>query len=227
MNLYFKAGVITLAVLALIFAVVWFLDDSRISSLDEDVDALALQSESNRVLFFYNQVFNPTESTAFCEVLDKSATIRSDAGDTFFSKLGAYENANLLGNYDSLKKKYLLNRIELWLYTTLLVKNCNTNIQPVLFFYRTKSACPECQVQGEILEEVRSECPNVKIFAVSVDESVDLVPLIQAQFNVVQTPALVVNNRTRFDSLTNKTTVLESIACETGVILETGAPLIS
>lgn len=214
MNRYLTAGIITAVILAMVFAVVWFLDDNRITVLNRDIDELSTQSESNRILFFYNQVFSPTESKEFCEVTNKSATLRSNEGDLFFSKLAEYENANLLGNYETLKKKYILNRVELWLYTSLQIKTCDSNFVPVLFFYSGKKPCSECQVQGEILEEIRNECPNVKIFALSTDEGVDLVPLIQAQFKVSGVPSLVINNKDVFTSLTPKNKLMEKIQCK-------------
>ncbi len=220
MNRYLQAGVITLAILALIFSTVWLLDDSRISVLNNDIDRLGVDSESNRILLFYTQVFSAKRNPDFCLVVNQSATIRSQEGDLFFSKLAEFENANLLGNYETLKRKYLLNRIELWLYTTLLSETCNTNISQVLYFYRNKPACDECQIQGDVLETVRSECPNVKIFAISTDEGVDLVPLIQAQFGVTKTPALVLDNNRVFESLASKETILEYLKCESTVTLE-------
>jgi len=214
MNRYLLAASITIAILAVVFAVISFLDDSRVSILNRDIDTLNTQSESSRILFFYNQVFSPTENKAFCEVTNKSATLRSNEGDLFFSKLAEYEQANLLSNYETLKKKYILNRVELWLYTTLQVKTCDTNFVPVLFFYSTKPPCPECLVQGEILEEIRNQCPNVKVFALATDEGVDLVSLIQAQFNVAATPSVVINNKDVFSSLTPKEKILQKISCK-------------
>ncbi|MBS3061084.1 MAG: thioredoxin family protein [Candidatus Diapherotrites archaeon] len=219
MNRYVQAGLVTAAILAVVFATVWLMDDSRISVLNGEIDSLSLESETNRILFFHNQVFDPSESSAFCEVIDKSATIRSNEGDLFFSKLAAFENANLLGNYGSLKKKYLLNRIELWLYTTMLKQKCRTNVVSVLYFYRTHPPCAECQVQGEILEVVREKCPNVKIFALAVDEDVDLVPLIQAQYGVTAVPSLVIDNNVVLGSLTDQNKLLSIVSCDDKVVL--------
>lgn len=214
MNRYVLAGTITLAILAVVFAVISFLDDSRISVLNRDIDELNTQSESSRLLFFYNQVFSPAENKAFCEVTNKSATLRSNEGDLFFSKLAEYEQANLLSNYETLKKKYILNRVELWLYTSLQVKTCDSNFVPVLFFYSTKPPCPECLVQGEILEEIRNECPNVKVFALATDEGIDLVSLILAQFTIAAVPSVVINNKDVFSSLTPKEAILSKIECK-------------
>ncbi len=213
MNRYLLAGVITAAVLAVVFAIVLFLDDWRVNSLNQQLEELSIQSESNRVLFFYNQVFSPSENPAFCEVANKSATLRSSQGDLLFSKLSSYESANLFGDYGLLKKKYLLNRIELWLYTSLQNKTCNSNFVPILFFYRSKDPCPDCAVQGGILEELRNQCPNVKIFALATDEDIDLVPLIQAQFNVAQTPALVVNNEKVFERIADRNELRGQFNC--------------
>ncbi len=214
MNRYLLAGTITIAILAVVFAVISFLDDSRVSALNRDIEELNTQSESSRILFFYNQVFSPSENKAFCNITNQSATRRSNEGDLFFSKLAEYEQANLLSNYETLKKKYILNRVELWLYTTLQVKTCDTNFVPVLFFYSTKPPCPECLVQGEILEEIRNQCPNVKVFSLATDEGVELVSLIQAQFNIATNPSVVINNKDVFSSLTPKEKILQKIECK-------------
>jgi hypothetical protein len=216
MNRYLLAGIITAAILAVVFAVVSLLDDARISTLNRDIDDFGIQSESSRLLFFYNQVFSPIESKAFCEITNKSATARSNEGDLFYSKIAEYEQANLLGNYSALKKKYILNRVELWLYTTLQVKTCDSNFVPVLFFYSTKPACPECEVQGQILEEIRNECPNVKVFALATDEGIDLVSLAQAQFGISTIPSVVVNNKDVFSGLKSKQELLKDINCLPG-----------
>ncbi|MDO8625434.1 MAG: thioredoxin family protein [Candidatus Diapherotrites archaeon] len=219
MNRHVQAALVTLGILVMVFAVVSWMDSSRISTLNSGIESLSVQSETNRILFFYNQVFTPSEDTAFCDVLDKSATLRSDEGDLFFSKLVAYENANLLGNYNTLRQKYLLNRIELWLYTTLLTKQCKTNIVPILFFYRNKPACPQCDVQGQILESLREKCPNVKIFALSVDEGIDLVPLIEAQYGVHSVPSVVVNKKV-FESLSSEEILRQEVACSDQLLVQ-------
>lgn len=213
MNRYLLAGIVTAMILALVFAMVAFLDNGRLSALNQDIDNLSLQSESNRILFFYTQVFNPQENTAFCDITNQSATLRSNQGDLLFSKLTNFEDASLLGNYSAVRQKYLLNRIELWLYTSLQNKTCGSNFVPVLFFYTTKRNCTECAVQGNILEELRNQCPNVKIFALSVDEGIDLVPLIQVQFGVTNTPALVVDNNMVFNRLTSKEEIIKNFKC--------------
>ncbi|MBU0635949.1 thioredoxin family protein [Candidatus Micrarchaeota archaeon] len=213
MNRYLEAGVITIALLAVIFSVIGLLDNSRISSLDMDVEHLNIQSESNRILFFYNQVFTPEKNPEYCEIINQSATLRSDEADFLFSRLVTFEEANLMGNYENLKKRYLLSRIELWLYTTLLADSCETNMVPILYFYTGKKTCVECSVQGGILDDLRRECPNVKIFALSVDEDIDLVPLLQAQFGVTTVPSLVINNEQVFSKLTTKEELLNIISC--------------
>jgi len=214
LNRYLLAGLITLAILGVVFGAVLLLDDWRVSGINKDLEDLSIQSESNRVLFFYNQVFDPAENPRFCELANSSATLRSNQGDLLFAKLENYEGASFFGSYRILRQKYLLNRIELWLFTTLQNKTCGSNFVPVLFFYESTVDCPECLVQGNILEELRNQCPNVKIFALSVDEEIDLVPLIQSQFNVSTVPSLVVDNQFVFESLTTKEEILRNIKCE-------------
>ncbi len=214
MNRYLQAGIITLAILAVIFSVIWFLDENRLSTLSTGVENLDLQSETNRILFFYTQVFSGGQNPDFCKVIEESATLRSNEGDFFFSKITAFENANLVGNYEIVKKKYLLNRIELWLYSTQIQKNCDTNETAVLFFYSNKTPCAECNVQGEILDSLRQECPNIKVFALSVDEGVDLVPLIKAQFKATTVPSLVVNNDRVFNRLVSRDELLQNVVCD-------------
>lgn len=214
MDQYLKAGLVTIAILVVIFSAISVLENNRQDTLNRGIEDLTIQSETSRLLFFYSQVFSGDVNAGFCNVMKSSANLRSDEGDVFFSKLSAYENANLLGNFDSLKKKYVLNRVELWLYSTLLNQRCDTNVVSVLFFYPSKKPCPECDVQGEILDEIRTQCPNVKIFALSVDDGVDIVSLIEAQFGVSSVPSLVIQNKTVFDKLASRDDLMRHIACD-------------
>ena len=88
-------------------------------------------------------------------------------------------------------------RDRLFLYSMQEVQLCNhQNISHILFFYDDKQKCEDCIVQGGILDQVRSQCSNVRVFAFPVSTQLDVVEVLSMRYNITSAPSLVIKNAT-------------------------------
>src|SRR3989338_11443833 len=163
-NIYIGALILTLIAFSSAFLLVKFYDDSKLNGVQQQVTEVQEETDEARLLFAFSQVFSASNSTAFCNALNYNSRVQMDKGYYLVRHLRELEQANLLSSYEAARKRYYLYNFELWLYTTHAAKQCgdsgDSSAIPVVFFTKTRTLCPDCIVQGEILDSIRSECTN-------------------------------------------------------------------
>lgn len=195
-----------------IFFGVWTLDQQRVSVLQDRIQELEIESETSRILLFYVQVFGDSEGEV-CQVLEHNMRQQMNRGYFLLRQLRSFQEANLLADYEQTRAKYLLNNVELWLYSTLVSKRCNFEIKPILFFYKTKELCTDCIAQGEALDQIRAECPLASIYSLAEDEDLDIVSFIKNRYGIETAPAMVINNSVVLNGLQSKDKIKRLISC--------------
>jgi hypothetical protein len=211
---YKKTLVIVVVLAAIVLIGIKLIDENRLDSLSKDVRSTTLDSESTRLLFQYAQVIGSEDPNKLCDAIDFNTRRQMNKGYYLVTALKAYEDANLLADYAETSKEYYLSNVELWLYTTQSKNLCNkSNIVSVLFLYDTKTRCADCIVQGQILDKIRSECTNLRIISLAVDQDLDIINLIKSQYNVVSSPALVINNKITLNGLQSEADILSYLQC--------------
>ncbi|VVB65485.1 Uncharacterised protein [Candidatus Gugararchaeum adminiculabundum] len=224
---YGKAFVITLVLVLIGLAGVKMLDDAKLASLSNDVQSAVDELESTRLLFLYSQTFQDQNSSAFCTALEFSTEKQMDKGTNFITRLKQLEDANLFADYRETQRRYFLSNVELWLYATQAREKCKGDaFISILFFHETKTHCPDCIVQGQILDEVRAECGNVRVITLATDLDIDLVDLIKTRYNVTSAPSMVFDDGTVIRGLVKKEKVMAKIDCRKTKANEQSAPLV-
>lgn len=213
---YINAALITFAVLAIAMLAIKFLDEGKRNSVDSQVNGVSDEMEKTRLLFLYSAVMkDASDQEAVCQAIDYGTKQQMDKGYYLVQQLKQYQESNLLSDYQSTQEKYFLSNFGLWLYTTQAMELCNkSEVVPILFFHETKTACPECAVQGEVLDSIRAKCSNVRIVTFPTDLNIDLISLVQKKYGVTKAPALVINNSIVLKGMQNEQTILAKINCE-------------
>ena len=189
-------------------------DDAKIASIDSSVRSLATESDETRLLLYYGDLFGSQDKTAFCTALDYSRKKNLDKGYSLVNTLRTFEKANLLAQYEQVRRQYYLNNAELWLQTTAARKDCGqANSTLALFFTDTLSTCADCIVQGEVLDQLRSACPNLEVITLASDLKIGPVELAKKQFGITSSPAIVVNNAKTLQGVKTREELASELGC--------------
>ena len=202
-----------LVALAAIFAIK-VMDDMRFESMSNEIGNSVLDGESTRLILMYPLTFNINDSEKLCRIIDFNTKRQMDKSFQLVNLLKIYEDANLMSDYEIVRERYTLSNVELWLYITQSKVVCNnSNVVPVLFFHTTKTKCPECIVQGQILDKVREKCSNFRIITVPNDLNIEVVDLIMEQYGVVTAPSLLINNEKLVWGIVSEEDIIGGFEC--------------
>jgi thiol-disulfide isomerase/thioredoxin len=205
-RIYLKAALLTIAVFITGVAIGWYLDETRVYFVKSKIDELEI-SFSNLALEeeFYRSV--ATDSKTLCNIyISKANELALQAG-----KLGSYLESFReiskfgLHNIESLKDKYFILNLQLWLYMRKLREECNYNVTTILLFYTSVKKCDDCIAQGIVLDQLKKKDPNkYMIFAIDADSKLGIVNALKVYFNVTQVPTLIINEKRKLEGFVSK-----------------------
>lgn len=96
-----------------------------------------------------------------------------------------------------LKKQYSLLQVKDFVLSKQIAERCHNLPVTILYFYTDKASCPACVKQGYVLDSIRTQYKNVRIY--SFDSKIDLTAIkaLKSAYGVAeQLPALVVDGVT-------------------------------
>ncbi len=212
-KLYAMSIIAAVLVVALIFGVVKYWDDSRLSAVQEEVRKAQEETDSTRLLFLYNQILPSNDSTEFCRLVDFNLKAQMDKGYFLIRQMREYEKANLLSSYEETRKKYYLSNFEMWLYTVQRNEACAKDRKTIaLFFTETRTFCPDCLVQGDILDNLRGACPNLSVITLATDLGLAPIDFLKSKHGITSGPVIVADGKT-LKGLQNKDSLKKQLAC--------------
>ncbi|MEM2174441.1 MAG: hypothetical protein QXI58_02305 [Candidatus Micrarchaeia archaeon] len=195
-----------------------FVDDMRFQQISKDINLILTESESSKLISMYPSIFEmdkEKEREKFCKYLDFNTKLQMDKSFRLVNLLKIYEQANLLSDYEIIRKRYFLSNVELYYYTLSEKKYCNeSNVSIILFFHYSEKKCPECIVQGQILDKIREKCSNVKIITLSIDLDIIPIELLKSRYNITDAPSLVIDDNIVIRNLVTEEEILNKIVCE-------------
>jgi len=213
MNLYLQAAVISMLLFVVGVVTIKSLDDYRLGVIKGEIDTLKTDIEDSKLFLLYSQTLGDN-STLLCQALKTQIGQRIDKNQGLIVNLQKYEEANVFGEeYYSLKTFFVLKNLELWLYTSNYKRLCNSDQVSILYFYPDKAPCNECEVQANILTEIRDKCLNVKVFALPVNVEMNLLNIIKTRYNITRTPTIVINEEIVKEGVTNEEALLGLVKC--------------
>lgn len=192
---YVKAALLTLALTLLGFFFISQLDAMRAGELQNSVDQLLFQSESERFLLLYAQTMS-NGSQELCTYASKAAQSKEDQAYALAEKIQYYEQSNIVNSdYEKIRNDYYLSNAELYLNMRAVGKYCGAEpYRTVLFFYNVTQDCPACRAQGGVLDNLRREYPSLRVFAFPADTDLDFVNIFVTRHNITQVPSLVIDD---------------------------------
>lgn len=210
-SVYVKALIITIVIFVGNFFFIKYLDDSAAADLNAQLEKADEEIQSASVLLLYSQAFN--NSPEICPLLEKQTNEQVNRLYDLFNQLQEVSNANVFTDTTRIKNRFILSNAELFLYATQLKKTCGSSgMDPVLYFYPDKQDCIECRGQAQILDKLRDDCKNIRIFAFPTDLNIGIVDALKQRYSISQTPSIVVADKT-FGGITSREQILELVPC--------------
>ncbi|MDO8428257.1 MAG: hypothetical protein Q7S92_03525 [Candidatus Diapherotrites archaeon] len=211
MNFYVKAILLTIFFMAAGLFIVYQLDLVSIGKIRTQLDDLSIELETSKLMFLYSQSLD--DQNVYCSVLERQIDTQAGKLMPLLSSLGITQREIFLGNLDQVKKRYFLANAELYYYLRESNKTCSKDVALILYFYTDQTRCADCEVQGEILDRVRTHCSNAKIFAFPIDFKLEMVNLYLSLFDVSSAPAIVIDEKETLTGLQTYESIVEKIHC--------------
>ncbi len=195
------------------FFVINQIDSAQLTGLTKQVERDSLESDSTRLSLFFLQSLRPEEKPAACKGLQTQIEQQINATYALLEVLDNAKTTVFLGDLSVVRKKYFLSNATLYLYWKQAGEVCGLSNHRVLFFYRSEEPCPECQVQGKVLDGIRASCTETKAFAFPIDEDVSFIRLLQKTFGVETVPSLVIDEKTVIHQLVSEAELKKQLNC--------------
>ena len=211
-NIFLKAAVVTLVLFVISLFVGYTLESDSYARTEDRINQLDSNLESSLLFLMFMQTHNQTAS--MCNVLQSQLDDSAQAAYALSGTLEQGQATDVFVSYDDLTTKYFLANMQFYLMLKEDMQTCgDTSLKPVLFFYSAYNSCPSCVAQGQVLDQVRAECSNVRVFAFPADaQNVSMIKYFTQYYEVTQTPALVINDQ-RYNELLSKAAIETMINC--------------
>lgn len=169
-------------------------DQQRAQSLENEMQQDLIQLESNQLQLSYLR----SDESSSCEALQTAlknividynqrlSNVQNFQSDSFFKSQ----------DFENIKRRYILSGIRYWMFAEEVRQKCDYSPDTVLFFTTTldKDDCPECDKIGRRLTLLKRKYNgDLLIFSIPVRMEDGMVDVLEQQFNVAQTPAVVIN----------------------------------
>lgn len=171
----------------------------ELTSLEQYVNFLQIAVQSIQVEKDY---INTLPASSRCEALNISLTHTLQRLQTYRDvlpfRIEEYEKQYVLTpEYLELKDQYNTLSLQTWVIARDMAQTCDTRVVDALYFYDKE--CQYCVDQGEQLDEFTRLLENqgyvVMLFAIDTDAQDSLIRLLKQQYNITQTPALLIENQ--------------------------------
>lgn len=160
--------IIVFIITAIIFiSIIWisnYLNNQKLSNIKNISDKIAIDISSSETQFQLLQGVS-------CK--DVSASTLSPELNDLAKKISYGEQSiNKKEDIEQLKKYYSLLEIKDFLLMQQIKEKCNVKVVPVIYFYTTNPACTDCLKEGAVLDELRENYPELRVY--SFDYNLDL-----------------------------------------------------
>lgn len=176
-----------------IFFGAWYgsytLNKKKIASLQSTQDQISLDI-----------LISETQFDLLKEISCDAGGISTFAGelDSLADKIAYSENNfGSVEEITTLKKQYTLLQIRDFLLTKRVSERCKQSPAYIFYFYGTEVGCPSCVRQGYVLDALRSQRPDVRIYAFDYYLDLSTIKALREIYQIGDTlPALVINGAT-------------------------------
>jgi hypothetical protein len=221
-KLFIIAGVITVVLFVLIYSLNIFMASGRERVLSDKMDLVIDQYEELQTLSLMANSFG-NEST--CYALTGSLAEMDKTLWDLGTRLDKYRK--LTEEYMSdpfyLEQKAKFNRRELLYYLMLkgLKERCGLDSPTILYFYKKKEECPNCDAMSFVLTNIKQDAKDLSVFSFDSDLGISSVSTLEKYYNISSYPCMVIENSTTC-RLLNRDELIASVCSKKSFSLCTG-----
>ncbi|MBW3013411.1 hypothetical protein KY340_04380 [Candidatus Woesearchaeota archaeon] len=210
---YLIAAGITAAIFFSGFFLGLVVENKRVDLMDTLYKEHTVAFSSSQLQFDYLNEIIGEES---CDlVFDSYHRALEDLGKTT-EKLEKYSETEKIneGEFDLLKREYLLSEIKFWLLARKIKERCHVDMMPVMYFHTKKEFCPDCDEQSFILNYLKKKYgQRLLIFSFNTyDANEPMIELLKSAHDIKELPTVIIGDK-KFDGFTSKDE-LELAICE-------------
>ncbi|MCD6279807.1 hypothetical protein J7J26_03495 [Candidatus Micrarchaeota archaeon] len=213
-NTYLIAGIITLTLVIISLYVGYNVEVNTYNQLHDQMLENSMEGESYLLLtnFLEDKEIhgNNDNMTDTCKILKSMLDKQSAETSSLYNQVYRLETSTIISDkkkYNLLRKQYFLANFRLYLSYKSYIEKCganNDNLQLILFFYTAEEECPDCIVQGRVLDTLRQNCKNVRVFAFPTDVNMNLLDVMKMSYKIDRDPTVIIDNKdVIFEGLTS------------------------
>ncbi len=135
-----------------------------------------------------------------CKAIDHSTAFSEELNN--LSQKLSYMEENLGGantEVTSLKKYYSILQAKDYLLVQQLKAKCGVKLITVIYFYSNNSDCADCKKEGFVLERLREEYPEIRVYSFDYNLDISVVKTMKSIYGVKNTlPALIVGENIHY-----------------------------
>lgn len=189
----FRKYIYVLLITCALFATAWYMSNyfserklAEVKNIQNKVAVDILSSETQ---------FSLLEELS-CQ--DLNSSVFSTEIATLAEKISyAEQNLSAKEEVDLLKKQYTILQVKDFLLTKRVGERCKQAPVSILYFYGLKESCEDCVKQGYVLDAIRSERPDVRVYSFDYNLDLSTVKALRSIYKINDSlPAVVINGKT-------------------------------
>ncbi len=188
------------------------METASVNRLRASLEDASIEAESARLTMLLAESFG--EGEKYCAALNQRISSQLSKNFAILSQIETTEREVFLADIVQLKKRYFLSNAQLYYYLKQSKDVCSPKDTLLLYFYIDETPCPDCHVQGKILDSLRMKCQNLKVFAFPVDIDLETTNFFKSLFGISEAPAVVLNDSTVLSGLYSEAQILQYFECQ-------------
>jgi hypothetical protein len=211
-KIFLISAIVAIALFALSMYVGYSLENDTYNKLNDKLTDM--QDATENAMLFSMFLETHTNNTALCGTIKGQLDIAAQDTYNIYGSLEESKSVSIFKGYEQLRRKYFLANMRFYLMLREYQMQCeDTTLKPILFFYSTYNECPECVAQGKVLDTVRSECKNARVYAFPADSGdVPIISAFKSYYGISKTPSLIIGEE-KLEALITKDEVKTKISC--------------
>ncbi len=187
-------------------------ETASVKRLQANLNEASIESESARLTALIAQSFG--SDTNYCGAMHQRISAQLGRNFSILSQLETTDKELLLSDVLQLKKKYFLSNAELYYYMKQSKQLCSPKDVLALYFYFDEKQCPDCYVQGKILDSIRAKCSNFKVFSFPIDVDLGTTNFFKTLFGINSAPTIVIGDKTVLAGLQSEQEIMKQFECQ-------------
>lgn len=213
-KIFLVAAALTAAILVFGFVLGMTFDGMRVAELESKLTETDILWNDARIQNIYYQM--PDSGKLCGSLLEGNLEFNNKIYEEG-KKIDRYEQVNRFSSSLLLeKKKYALLQTQFWINSIELRKMCGAGYSTVVYFYSfgDESVAVKQKLESAALSELKQKCGNnIMLIPLPIDIGLSSVGIIKSQYNITETPSILVNETVLLSGLKTLKELEENVKC--------------